>query len=253
MIYGLYLSASGVLTNSYRQDVIANNIANSETIGFKKDLALLQARPTAAQELGLYNQTNSMLEPVGGGLLASDTVVDPSPGEIEPTGDNLDVALQGRGFLAINQNGQTRLTRNGEMLVNRNGQLAMANNPNDTVLDYRQKEIGLSTQYPVTISADGTITQNGKAVDRLGLFTIGDPTHLQKMGSTLLGIPANGGALQAATPVVRSGFIERSNVDPALELTELMDTQRQLEANANMMHIQDETLDKLVNDVGRVS
>ena len=52
---------------------------------------------------------------------------------------------------------------------------------------------------------------------------------------------------------MRSGFIERSNVDPATELTELMDAQRQLEANANMIHIQDETLDKLVNDVGRVS
>ncbi len=51
MIYGLYLSASGVLTNLYRQDVIANNIANSETVGFKKDLTILQQRPTAAQEL----------------------------------------------------------------------------------------------------------------------------------------------------------------------------------------------------------
>ena len=69
MIYGLYLSASGVLTNSYRQDVIANNIANAETVGFKKDLSILQQRPTAAQQLGRWNQTDPALEPIGGGLL----------------------------------------------------------------------------------------------------------------------------------------------------------------------------------------
>ena len=71
MIYGLYLSASGVLANSYRQDVIANNIANSETVGFKKDLTMLQQRPTAAQETGHWSQTDSLLEPLGGGLLAA--------------------------------------------------------------------------------------------------------------------------------------------------------------------------------------
>ena len=107
MIYGLYLSASGVLTNSYRQDVIANNIANSETVGFKKDMALLQQRPTAAQELDRSNQTNSLLEPVGGGLLASSTVVNALPGEIEPTGNNFDVALQGTGFLAVSSGGKS--------------------------------------------------------------------------------------------------------------------------------------------------
>jgi flagellar basal-body rod protein FlgF len=253
MIYGLYLSASGVLTNSYRQDVIANNIANSETVGFKRDLALLQARPTAAQELGRYDQTNSLLEPVGGGLLAADTQVDSSPGEIEPTGSNLDIAIQGTGFLAVSNKGQTHLTRNGQMIVNRSGQLALSNNPNQVILDYKQKPISIDNSYPITISTDGNLTQNGKVIDRLGLFTIGDPTKLSVEGATLLGLPAQGGQLQTATPTVRSGFIERSNVDPALELTQLMDAQRQLEANANMMHIQDETLDKLVNDVGRVS
>jgi flagellar basal-body rod protein FlgF len=253
MIYGLYLSASGVLTNSYRQDVIANNIANSETVGFKKDLALLQARPTAAQETGQYGETNSLLEPVGGGLLAANTLVDSSPGEIESTGNNFDVALQGKGFLAVRHNGQTHLTRNGQMILNRSGQLALSNDPNQIFLDARQKPISLDGTMPATISTDGTITQNGKAVDRLGLFSIADVTQLSKEGGTLLGLPATGGQLQAAKPTVRSGFIERSNVDPAIELTQLMDTQRQLEANANMMHIQDETLDKLVNDVGRVS
>jgi len=252
MIYGLYLSASGVLTNSYRQDVIANNIANSETVGFKKDMALLQQRPTAAQELARSDQTNSLLEPIGGGLLASSTVVDSLAGEIEPTGNNFDVALQGNGYLAVSSDGKIHLTRNGQMVLDRTGRLVLSNDPNQAILDSKQSPIVLDPTSPTTIATDGTITQNGKPLATLGLFDVSDPSTLRKDGATLLSTPADA-MLNKAAPTVRSGFVERSNVDPATELTELMDTQRQLEANANMIHIQDETLDKLVNDVGRIS
>ena len=252
MIYGLYLSASGVLTNSYRQDVIANNIANSETVGFKKDLTIFQQRSTAAQELHHGDETDPLLEPIGGGLLVARSVVDARPGDYQPTGNNMDVALDGSGFLAVSDGSTTRLTRNGELMLNRDGTLALSTNPNQAVLDDKQSPIVLDGTQPITIAADGTIAQNGKIKARLGLFSAGDPSQLHKVGGTLWAIP-DGATLATATPVVRTGFIERSNVDPALELTDLMDTQRQLEANANMMHIQDETLDKLVNDVGRIS
>ena len=112
--------------------------------------------------------------------------------------------------------------------------------------------IVLDPTQPTTFALDGSITQNGKVVTQLGIFNVADPSKLQKIGGTFLRMPP-GATLQSANATVRSGFIERSNVDPATELTELMDTQRQLEANANMILIQDETLDKLVNDVGRVS
>src|SRR5437588_7471981 len=120
MIYGLYLSATGVLANSYRQDVIANNIANSETIGFKRDLALFQQRRTEAQERG-SGASNAMLEALGGGALALPMQVDTSQGEMEPTDKNLDAAIEGRGFFTVMDNGQTRLTRNGHFMVNRAG------------------------------------------------------------------------------------------------------------------------------------
>jgi flagellar basal-body rod protein FlgF len=252
MIYGLYLSASGVITNSYRQDVIANNIANSETVGFKKDLAILQQRPTAAQELGHPDQTNPLLENIGGGLLAARQAVDMRDGDYEPTGNNLDLALDGKGFFAVTGGGKTSLTRNGQLLLNRNGALSLSNNPAQIVLDDKQAPITLNGSQPIDIASDGTITQNGKQIARIGLFNAGNPEDLQKDGGTLLSVP-QGTALTTADPTVRTGFIERSNVDPATELTELMDTQRQLEANANMIHMQDETLDKLVNDVGKVS
>jgi flagellar basal-body rod protein FlgF len=252
MIYGYYLSASGVLANSHRQDVIANNIANSETVGFKKDLAVFQQRPTAARELGREKQSDPLLENIGGGLLASRSAVDNSSGNYEPTGNNMDIALEGSGFLAVSSGGKVHLTRNGQLTLNRNGSLSLSNNPGQAVLDQKQTPIVLDGTQPVNIAPDGTITQDGKAVAHIGLFDVSDPGQLQKDGGTLLSTPA-GTELTQALPTVRSGFIERSNVDPATEMVDLMDAQRQLEANANMIHLQDEMLDKLVNDAGKVS
>src|ERR1700709_2831305 len=101
MLYGLYLSATGVLTNSYRQDVIANNIANAETVGFKRDLALFQERRTEAAERGLPpSRSNPVMEALGGGVFASSPIVDKTQGELEPTGNNLDVAIVGQGYYA---------------------------------------------------------------------------------------------------------------------------------------------------------
>jgi flagellar basal body rod protein FlgG len=251
MIYGLYLSASGVITNSYRQDIIANNIANAETVGFKKDLAILQQRPTAAQETGHQNLTDPLLENIGGGLLAARPAVDTRAGDYEPTGNSMDLALDGNGFFAVGSAGKTHLTRNGQFILNRDGTLALSNNPTQAVLDDKKAPITLDSTQPISIASDGTITQSGKAVAHLGIFDAGDPANLRKDGGTLLSIP-DGTKMTPATPIVRTGFIERSNVDPATEMVELMDTQRQLEANANMIHIQDETLDKLVNDVGKI-
>jgi flagellar basal-body rod protein FlgF len=99
MLYGLYLSAAGVMTNSYRQDVIANNIANAETVGFKRDLALFQERRTERDERGLSPaRSNALLESLGGGVFASPTLVDRTQGELEPSSNNLDVAIVGQGY-----------------------------------------------------------------------------------------------------------------------------------------------------------
>lgn len=254
MIYGLYLSASGVVTNSFRQDVIANNIANSETIGFKRDLANMQQRPTAAQERADTDDSiDPMLENIGGGMLASQASVDTRQGEFEPTGNNLDVGIEGNGFFAVSGGkNDLHLTRNGEFLIDRAGRLALANDKGQAVLDNKQEPIQLDSTQSVSISNDGTVSQGGKVVAQLGLFDIADSGQLHKDGGTLLAFP-RGTTLKTATASLHPQALERSNVDPAGELTQLMDTQRQLEANANMIHIQDETLDKLVNDVGKVS
>lgn len=251
MIYGMYLSATGVLTNSYRQDIIANNLANSETIGFKKDLAMQRERRNASVENPFARQFASQLtSDYTGGTLVEPTAVDVSQGEMEETGNAMDVAIQGSGFLGVSHNGKTELTRNGQMVVGRDGYVVLSNDESARILDDHGSPIQLNRTQALTIDNQGAIGQQGKTVARLGIFDVADPSHLKKEGQTLLSFGNQ--ALKPVEGSVRSGFVERANVDPATEMAQLMETQRQLEANANMIRAQDQTLGLLVNTVGKV-
>ncbi len=255
MLYGLYLSATGVMTNSYRQDIISNNLANAQTVGFKKDLALFKQRPTASQEDPAHaGWSDPMMDKMGGGTFAMPTAVDATQGELEHTGSNLDVAIDGKGYFAVDANGKQKLTRNGEFLIDRDGNLILSGGKGEKVLDPSGKPITLdSAARDITsIGQDGQITQGGKLVGRIGVFDVADPSSLKKEGGTLLSGP-NVSQLGQSNSLLRSEFLENANVDPATEMAALMDTQRQLEANANMIKYQDQTLDELVNTVGKIS
>ena len=256
MIYGLYLSATGVVTNAYRQDVIANNLANSETVGFKKDVALFDQRLTEAQQRRMaagsrFNPTSALLENLGGGLLVHPTAIDTGQGEFEPTGSPLDVAIEGDGFFAVDAAGQTRLTRNGQFTINSAGRLTLSNAKGEEVLDAERRPIQLEPGGNVWIAKDGTITQHGRSVARLGVFDVADKSKLSKQGGALMSYGQQDLA-PATTATLHNESVERANVDPTTELAQLMDTQRQLEANANMIRYQDQTLAKLVNEVGKI-
>jgi flagellar basal-body rod protein FlgF len=255
MLYGLYLSATGVITNSYRQDVIANNLANSETAGFKRDLAMFKERQTAAQEMPAHSGwTDPRLEALGGGTFAMPTTVDLSPGVMESTGNNLDAAIDGPGFFAVDDNGKQKLTRNGGFSIDREGNLILSDGSNRKVIGANGDPIRVdpSARDSTSIGQNGVISQNGVVVGRVGVFDVPDPSKLNKTGGTLLDYPD----MKSLTPsgsLLRNQVIEKANVDPATEMSALMETQRQLEANANMIKYQDTTLGELVNTVGKIA
>jgi flagellar hook-basal body protein len=146
MLYGLYLSATGVMTNSYRQDVIANNLANAQTVGFKKDLTLFKERPTASEESPAHaDWTDPLMDKMGGGTFAMPISVDTTQGELQHTGSNLDTAIDGDGYFAVDANGKQRLTRNGEFLIDRDGNLVLADGRGEKVLDPSGKPIQLDS------------------------------------------------------------------------------------------------------------
>lgn len=253
MIYGLYLSASGILANSYRVDVMSNNLANSETVGFKRDIALFRQRLTAAQESHRPEDwSDPLLEKVGGGMTVNPTLVDSTQGEMERTGRDLDMGIDGNGYFAVKQSGETRLTRDGRFLVNQAGDLVLANDHGEQVLDSNGNPIHVKEGVPLSVSGTGTINQGGQPIAQVGIYDVANRAALTKLGGGLLSA-ADAGPLQAGTGVIHSEFVERANVDSTTELAELMDAQRQLEANANMIRTQDEMLQKLVDDVGKIS
>ena len=255
MIYGLYESATGVMMNSYRQDVIANNLANAQTAGFKKDLTVFKQRLTASQEqLGKTSWSDPLLDNLGGGAFAMPSTFDNSPGTMEPTGNSLDAGINGTGYFAVDDNGQQRLTRNGSFQLDNTGTLILANGSGQKVLDGSGNPIVLNpaARDATTIANDGTVNQLGQPVAKLGVFDVQDPSKLKKEGGTLLS-GASFDQLTPSTSQLVTGTVEDSNVDPSTEMASLMETQRQLEANANMIHYQDQTLDKLVNQVGKIS
>jgi flagellar basal-body rod protein FlgB len=258
MNYGMYLSATGVLTNSYRQDVIANNLANAETVGFKRNLALFHERlaeQIVARQSGAlsFDSADPLFDLMTGGTLAAPTAVDTRQGELEQTGNTLDVAIQGSGYFAVQHGNDKHLTRDGRFILDRAGNLILANSAGDRVLDVRGKPIAIdpSLSPHLSITDDGQISAQGVTLAQIGLFDVPNPHQLVKRGRTLLSYP-NPSEFTPGAGSLRSKFVERSNVDPTLELTQLMDAQRQLEANANMIRYQDQAMGKLVNEVGKI-
>ena len=162
MIYGLWLSATGVTTNSHQVDVIANNLANVETNGFRRQLATFRERaPESRENPGAAAPGDRLFANIGGGQLLSPSTFDTKAGELEQTGNNFDVAVAGNGyFLVRDGQGNDRLTRNGNFMADRDGNLVLATNSQARVLDADKQPIKFDAETPpakIQISEDGTM------------------------------------------------------------------------------------------------
>lgn len=252
MIYGLYLSATGIMTSSHQQDVIANNIANADTNGFKRSMALVRERQVESRAMRAMGLSHDPLDNIGGGQLLSPTYTDFTQGSVEQTSNPLDTAITGEGFLAVHdQDGQTRLTRAGALMIDNRGRLITAQG--HQILDDQQKPINLLNipQRELSIRSNGEIMRGPEQLAKIGVFDSSDRASLKPVGENLLQIVGDAQMIKANGKLV-GGALELSNVDPALELTRLMETQRLLEANATMIKYQDATLAKAVNEVGKI-
>ncbi len=188
MNYGLYVSAAGVMTNLYRQDVFANNLANVNTTAFKPDIPELSQRDPEAVEDNLgMDVSNRLLERLGGGVYAGPQRIDMSTAQLTETGNPLDVALQKDGqFFAVQVTDpktgqvQVRLTRDGRFTRNDAGELV--NTAGHRVLDPNDQPIRVRGSAPVRIDGAGHLLQNGKPVAQLQVAQVNDTGQLEKRG-----------------------------------------------------------------------
>lgn len=243
---GLYAACAALMARTDALDTIANNLANSNTGGFRA------RHTTFGSVLAGYGQTlNSTLNEATNhyGILGA-SHLDMAPGALEPTGNPLDLGIDGPGFLKVQTQSGVGYTRNGALQISSKGQLVTATG--DLVLG-PNGPISLTPGAAVTISADGTISANGGIAGKLQLVEFSAKADPQSMGGANYTVPASEVTL-SATSQLRQGMLEKSNVNPVSSVVELIDAQRAAEGMRHALTMIDSEIDKTAaQDLPRIS
>jgi flagellar basal-body rod protein FlgG len=258
----LYTAATGMEALETKLDVIANNMANINTTGFKKDRANFedvfyrQYRMPGAED-GDGNRTATGIE-VGLGTRVSSTQSNHEQGSFETTSNQLDLAIEGDGFFQVqNPNGDFYYTRAGNFGLNANGLLVLGSANNGYILEPNVTIPPEATD--VVITADGQVqirtqdSPNLQTVTQLQLAKFVNPDGLLKLGDNLYqktdasGEPTVGAPGQQGFGNTRQGFLEASNVEPVTELIDLITTQRAFELNSQVVQAGDQIMQIVAN------
>jgi flagellar basal-body rod protein FlgF len=243
---GLYSAYSGLRVNSDVLEILSNNLANVNTTGFKSDQAFLRVFNNAVNESG-----DPLDRAVNDSSVVDGSFTDFQPGVIRVTGRDLDVALDGRGFFAVQGPTGTMYTRNGTFQLDGSGRLI--NSEGLEVLGGAGP-----IQLPpgkITISKGGEIQVDGSSVDTLQVVDFPDTRILEKAGNSMFRVRASDNAQPVAveTPVV-SGSLEQSNVNPIREMMLMINMMRQFESLQKSIYTLMNTVDdRSINQVGRVA
>lgn len=266
---GIYTALSGSLAQSLKLDTIANNIANVNTTGFKRDqqtfneyLTALEKEPEVIQVPRVPASIESFYDMNGGDkgfVNAAGTYTNFEQGSLKATGGKLDVAIDGPGFFEISTPQGVQLTRAGNFSINGDGQLVtkdgfavLLDGADQASAD--QRTIRFSGQSQPYISDGGEVFDGDRKVGKLSLVQVNNPDSLQKVGGNNYGFKANlpPQLTRLAQPQLKQGFLETSNVNIVNEMTDMITTQRIFEGTQKVIHAYDSMADKLINVVGSV-
>ena len=248
MVKGLYTAYTGMINEQNRMDVLTNNLANSDTNGFKKEGATSQAFDSL---LALKIKDRSEISNLG--VKVGENYTDYSQGAFKVTDRTYDVALSGEGFFNIeytNKAGETSTmyTRDGAFVVNTQGYLV--NKDGDYVLGQNGR-IRLDPTKDVAIDTQGNISQDGARVAQIKLTDFEDYNYIEHFGENYYR-PVEGATEKAATATTNQGFIETSNVQVVQEMVEMISVSRQYESNQRLITTIDGTLQIVSNQLGKV-
>jgi flagellar basal-body rod protein FlgF len=219
---GIYAACSALMARSQALDVLANNLANVSTTGYKGETQFYQALTAASggQPLGALNTDVNRFGVLGGQALNLDS------GAIKPTNNPLDVALQGPGFLEVKTKAGYVYTRAGNLQVGANGQLQTALGDPVMGIDAKKKTVPITLPSgPVAIASDGTLSVGGALVAKLKLVDIAPKAPLKPIGDAYFSAPA-AAVKTAADTTVLQGHLESSNVNAVAAETDLISLQR---------------------------
>jgi flagellar basal-body rod protein FlgG len=222
---GLYIAASGMLSEMVRQDQIANDLANASTPGYKAD----RATQRSFGDILLANSvTGQPVGPLGLGSQIDSIVTDTTGAPARDTGEPLDFAVVGEGWFGVQTPQGVRYTRNGQFAVS----------PQGTLIDSMGNQVLGRNGGPVRVGPDGRPDPT-----QLAVFNVNNP---QKVGDSYV----TGAAAGQATGTVRQGALEGSNADPSRSMVDMIASFRAFESGQRVIRTIDETLAKASNVVG---
>lgn len=219
---GIYSAVSGALSSMQHLEVVANNLANVSTAGYKGE------RVAFAEVLGRRLGASPSSE--NSFVAASASHTDLRQGPLSRTDRPLDVALEGTGYLAVRQGQGVAYTRGGSLAVNPQGELVLGAS-GARLLDIRRRVLRVDGDGPPpTIGRDGTVRQGKRVVGRLQLVEFARPQDLSRLGSSLYEAPKSAGAAVATRTGIRAGFIEKPNINMIRSVTSMISASRNYEA-----------------------
>lgn len=244
----LYVGLSRQMTLKREMDVIANNIANSDTVGFKVESLLLREdvkQPSTKPQAGQAQPERiSFVHDAGVSL-------DYGQGAMRQTGGTFDLGLQGEGFFQVQTPTGNKFTRDGRFSVNAQGQLIdVAGNK---VLSNGGQVIRIDpTKTAPSIAHDGTISQEGVLSGKIGMFKFADRALLMKEGAGLYDA-AGQTPTNDTTTAMQQGMIENSNVDAIQQMTRMIAVSRAYQQVTGMMDQNSDSSDQSIQRLGRVN
>ncbi len=283
MVRGLYTGAAGMVAQMHRMDTVANNLANVDLTGYKRDTTITKAFPEMLIRrfsddgsvfvfpMGSVD-TAPIVGRVGTGVEVNEVFTVFEQGAMKQTENDFDMALEGNGFFMVETPNGDRLTRNGSFLLDKDGYLVTKEGYNV-----------LGENGPVRIKKnnfvvdeDGVIWQNAafagderrlvsveenqweatERVDRLRVVDVKRERYLKKEGNSLWRATDESGAatvlVTTERPTVRQGFLEGANVNAVTEMVDMIEVNRAYDANQRTVQTEDALLGKLLNEVMKV-
>ena len=240
-----YIGLSRQMTLRRELDIAANNIANADTTGFKVEQLLMST------EIGARARNDSV-RPSVSFVLDNGVGRDFSQGALQQTGRDLDFAIDGEGvFFKVQDGAREAYTRDGAFTISAGGELVTKagrqvwGDGGPIVID--------PVQGPITVGSDGTISQNGLPIGQMGLARFDTLSVLSKDGDGLYRNASNAVPIDATGVQVRQGMLEGSNVNPLVEITQLIEISRAYERATKMIENVSELSRRSVERLGRTN
>jgi len=242
---GIYTAYSGMKAHSDALEITANNLANINTVGFKADKAFNTMLRDSIRASGRPSEMGITIN----SAIRTDRTVDYSDGQMLSTGRNLDVAIRGDGFLAIETSRGERYTRNGNMHLDAASTLRTADG--NAVLGASGRPITLGPGE-IYIADNGGVYLNGREVDRLRIVEFQDYSQLEKEGEILFIYNGDEEPALKTNMVVRSGYLEQANINAVRSMIDMISLLRHFESiQRSIAHEMNDMNGKVIERLGR--